>query len=345
MVMKISKFTLLILLITFLEILTPTKYLLGGEVLQYRNIFLVLLTLIILPVKLDYKNITLLLFFNICLALNTLIKINYGYNFSPSRFINELFALNTIFYIALCSREKSLSDFNKNTENILINFALTIFIINATLAIYFSSKGIRSHSGELMLPLLLYYSLRKHQKIARSTLTSVISFLGNSRGYGLSLAVAYIMTLRIYLLPIFIGALVLIIYHAASLDLIRNVDWNNLDAGYFKFLNIVTSGRLEEITTLLNNWVDPVFGNGIGITFHQVDGRFWSHSFIFNIVYKSGYLGLFVILATFTRYLKPENNKQVAYLVGILLYCNLDFSILLNPVWVLLYRRLKVAQL
>ena len=245
-----------------------------------------------------------------------------------------------IFYIILFSVRKHFENTSDTFGRLLITLSLLIFLLNALLAIYFASKGIRTHSGELILPFLLYYSLHGRSKIFRSIFTSFVSILGNSRGFGLSILTAYVASTHILLKFFFVGLFSYFIYAAASEGLIRNVNFDNLTLGLTQFLNIATSGRINEIVILYKDWYDPIFGNGIGIIFNNLNERYWSHSFVFNILYKTGYVGLFVSALVFIIYLKPKNRSQYAYLIGIFLYCNLDFSILLNPLWVYFYRKL-----
>ena len=178
-------------------------------------------------------------------------------------------------------------------------------------------------------------------KAFRSVLTSFFAILGNSRGFGLALLIAYVTSINLFWKCVFGIIFSYAIYAAADQGLIRNINFDILSLGVIQFLNIATSGRVNEILSLYEVWHDPIFGNGVGIIFNTLGERYWSHSFVFNILYKIGWVGLFFTAYVFISYLKPKNGLQLSYLIGFFLYCNLDFSILLNPLWVYFYRRLN----
>ena len=196
--------------------------------------------------------------------------------------------------------------------------------------------------GRINVALSTIFALRGNGKLFKSVFTSFIAISGNSRGFGLSILIAYIISTnkfwKLFSFIVFSYA----IYVVADKGFIRNINFDNLGLGLIYFLNIATSGRVNEILSLYEVWYYPVFGNGIGIIFSSLGERYWSHSFIFNVMYKTGYVGLLYTIFVFIIYLKPKNGLQLSYLIGIFLYSNLDFSILLNPLWVYLYRKLTL---
>lgn len=325
--------------------MTPVKYLGYSEILQIRNPALIISIVFFLPKYLDIQRLTIIAFLNLIMLLPTIINAIDGHHQIESKIlISELAALNMIILIILLTNTKSAPDIIKSLgKKWTIYMPIAILIMNTALSLTFTANGYRTHVGEILLPFLLYVTINKGA-LLKNTGLALLALIGNSRGYFLSIMIGQIAQVKLRLMLVYLLAVISIMSLIISQNLIRNINLDLIEESPSEFINIATSGRFVEINELSSSQKSMIYGEGLGTILEisqQEKTIHWSHSIAFNLYYKFGIIGIIAFAIIFYQKLKPRGKAQFAYLLSIFIYANLDFSILLNPAWVLLYRAIQ----
>lgn len=363
--MTLNPIRVVLVFFLYLDLFAILKYTQIFNYLPYRNILLVLaLALLVVCYRQVNNNLLMWTISTVLVLLSCKILGHILFWDTPSNidintkyFIQEVIVfLIIILSILIHTSNQTYDNLSKALESPWLRkhfqIVLTIAFCAAVIIKYFGEH--RVYGGDFLGLFAIYFGLKSSNRSVLF-LYAFMFLLMESRGYFLVLGVAGVLQIfctregsLVAFKPMLVGMGALIVisfaYVYAPLSLRNQAAFLSGGADIreaLMSLDYIAGGRIKEIIFLYKqNDVKILFGSYFGSYWVEPDsmkGLHLSHSLFFNIFLRFGLLGgsiYFLYIIVLTRKISNMvivTNKMRIFVLSVLLYANLEFSVVLFP--------------